>query len=49
MFSGRTVISSQLFRRIGELDNREQDQLIEEVGRDPQAKRFLQRMYAHTR
>lgn len=39
-----SAIASQLFGRIGSLDQREQDRLVEEIQSDPQAKRVLERM-----
>ncbi len=36
--------ASQLFSRIGSLDQREQDRLIDEIQRHPQAKRVLERL-----
>ncbi len=39
-----SAIASQLFGRIGSLDQREQDRLLDEIQRDPQAKRVLERM-----
>jgi hypothetical protein len=39
-----SAIASQLFDRIGSLDQREQDRLIDEIQRDPQAKRVLERL-----
>lgn len=39
-----TGIASQLFNRVATLDQREQERFIQEVGRDPQAKRLFEKM-----
>ena len=39
-----SAIASQLFARIGSLDQREQERFIDEIQQDPQAKRVLERM-----
>jgi hypothetical protein len=39
-----SAIASQLFNRVGSLDQRQQDQFIEQVRRDPQAKRVFEKM-----
>jgi hypothetical protein len=44
-----TTIASQLFQRVGSFDERQQDRFIQEIGRDPQAKRILEKMQATTR
>jgi hypothetical protein len=44
-----SAIASQLFDRIGSLDQREQDRLIDEIQRDPQAKRVLERLQSTQR
>ena len=44
-----SAIASQLFSRIGSLDQGQQDQFIEQVQRDPQAKRIFERMQTHSR
>ena len=44
-----SVIASQLFTRVGSLDQREQDQFIQQVQRDPQAKSVFEKMQTFTR
>jgi hypothetical protein len=44
-----SAIASQLFTRVGSLDQRQQDQFIEEVQRDPQAKRVFEKMQTYSR
>ena len=44
-----TGIASQLFRRVATLDQTEQDRFIQEVGRDPQAKRLFEKMQTLSR
>ena len=44
-----SAIASQLFGRVGSLDQRQQDQFIEQVQRDPQAKRVFEKMQAFSR
>ena len=44
-----SAIASQLFSRVGSLDQRQQDQFIEQVQRDPQAKRVFEKMQTHSR
>lgn len=44
-----SVIASQLFTRVGSLDQREQDQFIQQVQRDPQAKNIFEKMQTYTR
>jgi hypothetical protein len=39
-----SAIASQLFSRVGSLDQPQQDQFIEQVRRDPQAKRLFEKM-----
>ena len=42
-------IASQLFSRVGSLDERQQDQFIEQVQRDPEAKRLFEKMQTYSR
>jgi hypothetical protein len=42
-------IASQLFSRVDSLDQRQQDQFIEQVQRDPQAKRVFEKMQTYSR
>ncbi len=44
-----SAIASQLFNRVGSLDQRQQDQFIEQVQRDPQAKPFFDKMQTYSR
>ena len=44
-----SAIASQLFSRVGSLDQRQQDQFIEQIQRDPQAKRVFEKMQAVSR
>ena len=44
-----SAIASQLFSRVGSLDQRQQDQFVEQVQRDPQAKRLFDKMQTHSR
>jgi hypothetical protein len=44
-----SAIASQLFSRVGSLDQRQQDQFIEQVRRDPQAKNVLEKMQTYSR
>lgn len=44
-----STLASQLFSRVGSLDQRQQDQFIEQVQRDPQAKRLLDKMQTYSR
>ena len=44
-----SAIASQLFSRVGSLDQRQQDQFIEQVQRDPQAKRLFDKMQTYSR
>ena len=44
-----SAIASQLFTRVGSLDQRQQDQFIEEVRRDPEAKRVFEKMQTYSR
>jgi hypothetical protein len=44
-----TTIATQLFKRVGTLDSREQDRFVQEVGRDPEAKRLFEKMQAYSR
>ena len=44
-----SAVASQLFSRVGSLDQREQDQFIEQVQRDPQAKRLLDKIQTYSR
>ena len=38
-----------LFTRVGSLDQRQQDEFIEQVQRDPQAKRLFEKMQTYSR
>ena len=44
-----SAIASQLFTRVGSLDQRQQDQFIEQVQRDPEAKRLFEKMQTYSR
>jgi hypothetical protein len=44
-----SAIASQLFSRGGSLDQPQQDQFIEQVQRDPQAKRVFEKMQTYSR
>ena len=44
-----SAIASQLFTRVGSLDQRQQDQFIEQIQRDPEAKRVFERMQTYSR
>ena len=44
-----SAIASQLFSRVGSLDQRQQQQFIEQVQRDPQAKRVFEQMQTPAR
>jgi len=44
-----SALASQLFSRVGSLDQRQQDQFIEQVQRDPQAKRVFEKLQTHSR
>ena len=44
-----SAIASQLFSRVASLDQGQQDQFIEQVQRDPQAKRIFERMQTYSR
>ena len=44
-----SAIASQLFTRVGSLDQRQQEQFIEQVQRDPQAKRVFEKMQTYSR
>ena len=44
-----SAIASQLFSRIGSLDQRQQDQFIEQIQRDPEAKRVFEKIQAYSR
>lgn len=44
-----SAIASQLFSRVGSLDQTQQDQFIEQVQRDPQAKRVFEKMQTYSR
>ena len=44
-----SAIASQLFSRVGSLDQPQQDQFIEQVQRDPQAKRLFEKMQTYSR
>ena len=39
-----SAIASQVFSRVGSLDQRQQEQFIQEVQRDPQARRLFEQM-----
>ena len=43
-----SAIASQLFSRVGSLDQRQQDQFIEQVQRDPEAKRIFEKMQTYS-
>ena len=44
-----SAIASQLFSRVGSLDQRQQDQFMEQVQRDPEAKRVFEKMQTYSR
>lgn len=44
-----SAIVSQVFSKVGTLEPREQDQFIEKIQRDPQAKSLFQKMQAFSR
>ena len=44
-----SAIASQLFTRVGSLDQTQQDQFMEQVQRDPQAKRVFEKMQTYSR
>ena len=44
-----SAIASQLFSRVGSLDQRQQDQFLEQLQRDPEAKRVFERMQTYSR
>jgi hypothetical protein len=44
-----STIASLLFRRIGTLEPSDQDRFIQEVQRDPQAKRVFEKMQSYSR
>jgi hypothetical protein len=44
-----SAIASQVFNRVGKLDQRQQDQFIQQVQRDPQAKRLFEKMQSPSR
>ena len=44
-----SVIASQLFNRVGALDQREQDQFFQQVQRDPQCKRVFDKLQTYSR
>ena len=44
-----STIASQLFSRVSSLDPRQQDQFIEQIQRDPQAKRVFEKMQTYSR
>ena len=44
-----SAIASQLFTRVGSLDQRQQDQFIEQVQRDPQVKRVFEKLQTYSR
>ena len=43
-----SAIASQLFTRVGTLDQSQQDQFIQQVQRDPEAKRVFEKMQAYS-
>lgn len=43
-----SAIASQLFSRVGSLDQREQERFIQDVQRDPQAKHVFEKMQSFT-
>lgn len=43
------TMASQLFARVGSLEQRDQNQFIEHVQRDPQAKRVFEKMQTFSR
>jgi hypothetical protein len=44
-----SAIASQLFSRVGSLDQRQQDQFIEQIQRDPQANRVFEKLQTYSR
>ncbi|HET9816262.1 MAG TPA: hypothetical protein VFQ33_10915 [Xanthobacteraceae bacterium] len=44
-----SAIASQLFSRVGSLEPRQQDQFIEQIQSDPQAKRVFEKMQTFSR
>jgi hypothetical protein len=44
-----SAIASQLFTRVGSLDPSQQDQFIEQIQHDPQAKRVFEKMQTYSR
>ena len=44
-----SAIASQLFSRVGSLDQRQQVQFIEQIQRDPQAKRVFEKLQTYSR
>ena len=44
-----SAIASQLFSRVGSLDQRQQDQFLEQLQRDPEAKRVFEKMQTYSR
>jgi hypothetical protein len=44
-----SAIASLVFNRVGTLDQRQQDRFIQEVQRDPQAKRVFEKMQTYSR
>ena len=44
-----TGIASQLFSRVATLNERDQERFIQEVGRDPQAKRLFDKIQTYSR
>jgi hypothetical protein len=43
-----SAIASQVFSRVGTLDQRQQERFIQDVQRDPQAKRVFEKMQSFT-
>ena len=41
-------IASQVFSRVGTLDQRQQERFIQEVQRDPQAKRIFEQLQSYS-
>ncbi len=44
-----SAIASQLFSRVGSLEERQQGEFIEQVQRDPEAKRLFEKMQTYSR
>jgi hypothetical protein len=44
-----SAIASQLFVRVGALDQSQQDQFVQQLQQDPQAKRVFEKMQAYSR